>query len=109
MRRFVEHKRELGLRVLRMNEECGAPIDIGAQQAKTFIGRVPRLDHDVIQLVAQKIFHHALEARFHFQKISQHADRSQPALHHARLKQAPHRLGGVSVFIDNSFERAFPA
>src|ERR1700722_17018750 len=92
-----------------MDEECSAAVDIGAQQPKTFVGRVPRLDHNVVQFVAQEIFHHPLEARFHFQKIAQHADGSQSALHHAGLKEAAHRLGGVAVLIDNGFERSLSA
>ena len=92
-----------------MDEECSAAVDIGAQQPKTFVGRVPRLDHNVVQFVAQEIFHHPLEARLHFQKIAQHADGSQSALHHAGLKEAAHRLGGVAVLIDNGFERSLSA
>ena len=90
MRGFVDDEGKLGLRILGMNQECGAAIDVAAQQAKTFVGCVPGLDHDVVQLVAQKVFHHAFKARLDFQKIRQHSDWSEPALHHARLKESPH-------------------
>src|SRR5258707_3905288 len=55
-------KRKLCLRVFRMHEECRAPVDVGAQQAQAFVGSVPRLDHDEVQFVAQKVFDNALIA-----------------------------------------------
>ena len=109
MRGFIEDERELGLRVFGMNEERGASVDVGAQHAQAFVGRVPGFDDDVVQFVAQEVFDHALVARFDFEEVGQHADRREAALHHSGLKQAAHGFGGVSVLGDDGFERSFLA
>ena len=70
---FIRDKRELRLRVLRMHQECRAAVDVGAQQAQAFVGGVPRLDHDVVQFVAQKVFDDALVAGLNFEEIGEHA------------------------------------
>ena len=106
VRGFIQHERKLRLRIFRMHQEGRAAIDIAAQQAQTFIRRVPRFHHDVVQFVAQKVFHDALVARLDLQKVSQHADGCQPALHHARLKQPAHRFGRISVLGDDRFQRS---
>ncbi len=106
---FIRNKRKLRLRILGMHEEGGAPIDIGAQQAQAFVGRVPRLDHDEVQFVAQEIFDHALVARFDFKEIGEHSGGSVSSLHGARLKEPPHRLGGITVLGDDRFERSLLA
>ncbi len=106
---FIQDEGELGLRVLGMNQEGGAAVDVAAQQAQAFVGSVPGLDHDVVQLVAQEVFHHALETRLDFKKIREHADRREAALHHPRLEKAANRLGGVSVFCDHCLQRSFLA
>ena len=102
-------KRKLGLRVFRMDQEGGAAIDVGAQHAEAFVGGVPGLHHDVIQFVTQKVFHHALVSRLDFQEVGEHAYRREPALHDARLKQAAHGFGRVSMLGDDGLERTFLA
>ena len=103
-RALVHQERELRLRILRMDQERGPAIDIGAQQTHAFVGRVPRLHDDVVQFVAQEVFDNALVMRFDFEKIGQHADRGVTALQRARLKQAAYRFGGISVLGDDGFE-----
>ena len=109
VRAFIGDERKLRLRIFRMHQEGCAPIDVGAQQAQAFVGGVPRLDHDVIQFVAQEVFDHALVARIDFEEIGEHAGGSVSALQRARLKQAPHRLGGITVLGDDGFERSLLA
>ena len=75
---LIRDKRKLGLRVLGMDQECRASIDVGAQQAQAFVGGVPRLDDDVVQFVAQEVFDHALVARLDFEKIGEHSGGSVP-------------------------------
>ena len=79
VRGLVEEERELRLRILGMDEEGGAAIDIAAQQAQAFVGRVPRLHHDVVQFVAQEVVDHMLVAVFHLEEVGQHADRRKPS------------------------------
>ncbi len=92
-----------------MHQKRRPPVDVGAQQAQAFIGRVPRLDHDEVQFVAQEVFDHPLIARLDFEEIGEHTGGSVSSLHCARLKQPPHRLGGIPVFGDDRFERSFLA
>ena len=87
MRGFVKDEGELGLRIFGMNKKCGAAVDVAAQQPEAFVGSIPRLDHDVVQFVAQEVFHHALKARLDFKKIREHTDRREAALHHSRLEK----------------------
>ena len=60
-----------------MDQERRAAIHIAAQQAQAFVGRVPRLHHDVVQLLAQEVVHHMLVAVFDFEEVGQHADGRQ--------------------------------
>ena len=106
---FIRDKRKLCLRVFRMHEECRAPVDVGAQQAQAFVGSVPRLDHDEVQFVAQKVFDNALIAGLDFEEIGEHTGGSVSSLQRARLKKPPHRLGGITVLGDDRFERTFLA
>jgi hypothetical protein len=78
VRGFVEDEGKLGLRVFGMNQEGGAAVDVGAQQAQAFVGSVPGLDHDVVQFVAQEVFDHALVARLDFEEVGEHADGARP-------------------------------
>ena len=103
MRGFVEDEGELGLRILGMNQKSGAAVDVAAQQAEALVGSVPGLDHDVVQFVAQEVFHHALKARLDFKKIRKHADRGKAALHNSRLEKAANRFGRVAMLGDNRF------
>ena len=90
VRIFINRKGKLGLRVLGMHQECRAAIHVGAEKTQAFIRSVPRLDHDVVQFVAQEIFDHAFVARLDFKEIGEHSRRSHPALHDSRLKEPPH-------------------
>src|ERR1700733_10560389 len=90
-----------------MNQEGGAAVDVAAQQAKPLVSGVPRFDHNVIQLVAQKVLDHALETWLDFKKIRQNADGREAALHNSGLKKPANRFRGISMFGDHRFERAF--
>ncbi len=107
VRRLIQHERKFSLRVLRVDEESRASVDIGAQHAEAFVSGVPGFDHDVVELIAQKIFDDTLVARFDFEEVGQHAHWRQAALHHPGLEQAAHRFCGVSVLGDDGLERAF--
>ena len=106
---FVEEERELCLRIFRMDQERRAAVNIAAQQAQAFVGGVPRLHHDVVQLLAQEVVHHVLVAVLHFQEVGQHADRRQAIFHRARSEQPAHRLGGIAVLGDDRLQRALLA
>src|ERR1700683_1865820 len=107
VRSFVEDERKLGLRILRMNQKGRAAIHIAAQQSQAFIGSVPRIDHDVVQFVAQEVFDHALETRLDLKKIRENADWRESALHYSRLKKAANRFCRVAMLRDDGFERSF--
>ena len=109
MRGLVHHEGELGLRIFGMHQEGRAAIDVAAQQAQAFIGRVPRLHHDVVEFVAQEVFDHALVLRFDFEEIRQHAHGSEPTLQRSRLEQAANRFRGVTMLGDDRFERSLLA
>src|SRR5690242_3178962 len=102
---LIYGKGKARLRILRVHQEGGAPVHIAAQQAQAFVGGVPGLHHNVVEFVAQEIFHHVLVTVFDFQEVGQHARGSQPALHAAGLKQAPHRFGGITVLCDHRLQR----
>ncbi len=89
-----------------MHQECRAPVHVGAQQAQTFIGRIPGFNDNVIQFVAEEIFDHTLVSCLYFEEVGQHTRRSQATLHHSGLKKAAHRFGRISMFRNHRFERA---
>ena len=70
-------ERELCLRIFGVDQERRAAIDIGAQQAQAFVGGIPGLHHDVVQLVAQEVVDHVLVAVFDFEEIGQHSGRAR--------------------------------
>src|ERR1019366_3360007 len=105
VRGLVEEERKLRLRIFGMDEEGCAAIHVAAQQAQTLVGSVPRLHHDVIQLVAQEIVNHVLIAIFDFEKVSEHAHRRKIFLHRARGEEPAHRFGSVAMLGDDSFQR----
>ncbi len=105
VRGLVEEERKLRLRIFGMDQERRAAIHVAAQQAQTFVGRVPRLHHDVVQLVAQEIVNHVLIAIFHFEKVGEHAHRRKTFLHRARGEELAHRFGGVAMLGDDGFQR----
>ena len=75
----VSGERELGLGIVGMNQKRGPSIDIALQQPHAFMGGVPAVDHDVVELVAQKSIHYGFVFAAHFQKVRQRADRGQAA------------------------------
>ncbi len=80
---FIQHEGEFGLRVLGMDQERRAAIHICAQQTEPLVGRIPRLDYYVVQLIAQELFHHSLKARLNLKEVRQHTNGSQATLHHS--------------------------
>src|SRR5579872_6271323 len=88
-----------------MNQERGPSVHISAQESQSLIGRIPRLHHDVIQLIAKEIFHHAFIARLNLEEICQNADGSEAAVHHSGLEQPPDRFSRVAMLGDDSLQR----
>src|SRR5437588_593084 len=82
--RFIHSKRKTCLAIVGMDQERGAPINIGAQHVQALISRVPRFYDDVIQLIAQEVFYNVLVLLVDFQKICQHSRRRHSALQGAR-------------------------
>ena len=93
----ITGKRELGLGIVGMDQERCPPIDVALQQAHAFVGRVPALDHDVVQLVAQKRINYGFIFAVHFQEVRQRAYRSQAAAQRIGLEQLAHGVGGIAV------------
>ena len=58
-----------------MNQERGAPVQIGTHDIDAALGFVPILDDHVFQLFVQKIFSGFFVGRIHFDEIGQHAAR----------------------------------
>ena len=90
-----------------MNQKSRSAVYIAAQETETFIGGVPGFNHDVIQLITQKVFDDALKARLNLQKVCQNADRSESALHHSGLEKATHRFGGIAMLRNDRLQRSF--
>ncbi len=88
-----------------MNQEGGAAVNVAAQQAQAFVGRIPRLHDNVVQFVAQEVVDHVLIAAFDFKEIGEHADGSAAALQPTRSEELADRLGGIAVLGDDAFER----
>jgi len=87
---LIHDERKLGLRIIRVHQEGGPAVHIRSQQPHAFIGRIPRLNHDVVELFAQEVFHHSFVLRLDFKEIREHAHRGQASLHDARLEQPAH-------------------
>ena len=98
-------ERKLGLRIFRMHQERCPPIDVGAQQAHAFVGRVPRLHHDVIQLIPEKLVDDTLVALLHFQEIGKHSYRRHAALKRVGLEKLAHGFGRVAVLVNHRLQR----
>ena len=98
-------KRKPRLRVLRMDEESRPAIHARLQQPNPFVGRIPALDHDVVQLIAQELIDYALVLAVHFQEIRQGPHRGQSAAQRLRLEQLAHGVRRVAVFANQRFER----
>src|SRR5262249_28196663 len=106
VRSFIDREGELCLCVFGMNQECRAPVDISPQHPEAFISGVPGFNDDVVEFIPQEVFHHPLITWLNFQKIRQHSDRCESALHHSRLKELAYRFGGVTMLGDDCFERS---
>ncbi len=104
----VSGKRELGLGIVGMNQKRSPPIDIALQQAHAFMRGIPALDHDVVQLIAQKRINHGFVFAADFKKVRQRAHRSQAAAQGIRLQQLAHRVGGIAVLADERLQRVAP-
>ncbi len=99
---------ELGLRVVRMDEEGGAAIDVALEQAHAFVGRVPALDDDVVELVAQILVYDAFVLAVDFEEVSERADGGEASATSLSVaigaEELAHRVGGVAVLADEAFE-----
>ena len=62
-----------------MHEKGCAPGDIGLEQVHAGIGCIPALDHDIVQLVAQKLIDHALVLSLDFEEVRQRSKQLQIA------------------------------
>ncbi len=106
MHRLVEVEGKLRLRILGMNEEGGAAIDVGTQQAQAFVSGIPRLNDNEVQFVAQEIVDHVLIAVLNFKEVGKNAHGRAPALQGSRSEELANRVGGIAVIGDDGFERA---
>ena len=88
-----------------MYQECGTAIYPGAQHSQPFIGRIPRLHYDVVQLIAQEVFNHTFVAIFHLNEIGQHTGSRKTVLLAAGLKQSLYRFSGIAVLGNQGFQR----
>ena len=70
-----------------MYEERRAPIYVAFEQPQAFIGGIPGLHHDVIQFIAQEVFHYVLVLVFHFEEVGQHSGWGVAFAQSARLKR----------------------
>ena len=105
---------ELGLRVVRMNEEGGAAIDVGLEQAHAFVGGVPAFDDDVVELVAQVLVDDAFVLAFDFEEVGERADGGEAGAAGAGgmavgAEEFADGVGGVAVLADEAFERVAAA
>ena len=78
---FIEMERELCLGIFGMDQEGGAAVHVAAQQPQAFVSSIPRLHHNVVQLLAQEVVHHMLVLVVHLEKVGQHAHRRQAIAH----------------------------
>src|ERR1017187_4299743 len=92
-----------------MDQECCTSIDVGAQQTQPLVRRVPTFHDDVVQFISQEVFDHPFVAWIDFKEIGEHTGGSVSALQRARLKKAPHGLGGITMLGDDGFERSLLA
>src|ERR1700756_2316473 len=92
-----------------MNEEGGTTIDVAAQQTQAFVGGIPGFHHNVVELIAQEVFDHALMLGFHLEEVSEYAGGSESTLELSGLEEAANGFGGVTVFGDDGRQRSFLA
>jgi len=107
VRGFVEDEGELGLRILRMNQEGGATVDVAAQQTEALVGGVPGFDNDVIEFVAKEFVDDTLVFAVDFEEVGQRAygGHSVGVLFvGVGLEDVADGVGGVAVFFDERFE-----
>ena len=68
-----------------MDQESCASINIGFEQTHALFGRIPRLNHDVVQFVAEEVIDYAFILVIDFQKVGQHSRRSESTFKSACL------------------------
>ncbi len=105
---------ELGLRIVRMDEEGGAAIDIALQQAHAFVGGVPAFDDDVVELVAQIFVDDGFVLAVDFKEVGERADGGEASAASAGgvavgAEELADGVGGVAVLADEAFERVAAA
>ena len=71
-----------------MNEEGGAAIDAGLEQAHALLGGDPALHDHVVEFFAQELVHHALVSAGDLNKVGQRAYRGHAFSESAGLEQA---------------------
>ena len=71
---------ECGLGVVGMDEEGGAAGDVGLEQAHAFVGGVPALDDDVVELVAEELVDDVLVLALDFEEVGEGADGGEVAV-----------------------------
>ena len=69
--RRARGKGKLRLRIIRMHKKGRASVDVVLQQPHTFIGRIPALDDDVVQFVAEKFVHDLFILTIHLKEVGQ--------------------------------------
>src|SRR5260370_3087415 len=103
---------EVGLRIVRMDEEGGASGDVGLEQLHAGIGCVPRLYDDVVELISEELIDYALVLAADLEEVGECAYRGHAIgvlLVGLRLEDVADGVGGVAVLFDERFERAAAA
>ena len=62
-----------------MYQEGCPSINVALEQTHPFFRCVPRLHHDVVQLIAKKIVHYGFILVIYFEEVSKHAGGRQSA------------------------------
>jgi hypothetical protein len=57
-----------------MDEECGAAIDAGLEEANTLFGGSPGFDYEVVELFAKELVDYGFVGTIDFKKIGKRAD-----------------------------------
>ena len=67
LRALINGERKTGLRIRRMDQEGSAAVHIAPQQPQTLVSGIPGLHHNVVEFVAQEVFHYVLVAVVDFE------------------------------------------
>jgi hypothetical protein len=90
-----------------VDEEGGAPSDVGLEQANAGIRGVPAANDDVVEFIAKKLVDDGFIAAVDFEEVCQRADGSGAILAlGVSTEDVANGVGGVAMLTDKGFERA---